>query len=564
VSETTNMKPQFQVLYRQFLFRVVDLEVLSAHALGDANKLLGQFAALLVLFSVVSGLGPLFMDKNISPQALLELTLRTEHMLITVTMVVVGIFAVLSWDSVFPDRRDVFVLAPLPVRARTMFLAKVAATATALGLVVVLLHCGAGLTWPFVFSVRGAGFVGIMRSFAAYWFTMLAAGAFIYCGVLAIQGLAAQILPRKLFLRVSGFLQMAAFCLFVSVYFLEPAVDWFQALLGQLNGSMPPTLAPLARKAWLALAITVLAAAAAYAFSYMRTIRQIVEQADIASARRSFRWLPRFGNGVQTAIGQFSVRTLARSRQHRLVLAFYLGIGLAFTIPLISGLATPQGADAPVIVWYRPNAAMLAASVMIMALVVLGLRVVFAFPLELRANWIFRAVGLHDAEKILIASRRALLLLSVAPVWLISAAVCFWLWPWRQAAAHLLVLGLLGMILADVYLWGFRKIPFTCSYLPGKSQVHMIVVAAVVLISLVAQSAIWEQEALQKPGMMAAMLALLGVAAVAIRWRIGVLARSDEEGLQFEEEGAPAVLELGLYRDGVALGTRPPDPPSIS
>jgi hypothetical protein len=64
--------------------------------------------------------------------------------------------------------------------------------------------------------------------------------------------------------------------------------------------------------------------------------------------------------------------------------------------------------------------------------------------------------------------------------------------------------------------------------------------------------------------MMATVLAVLGVGAVVIRWRIEVLARSDEEGLQFEEEGTPAVLELGLYRDGVVLGTSPRDPPSIS
>jgi hypothetical protein len=565
VSDAASPKLQFRVLYRQFLFRMVDLEVLSASALGDTNRLLGQFAALLVLFSLVTGLGPLFMDKNITPHALSELTPQTEHILITMTMLVVGLFAVLSWDSTFPDRRDVFVLVPLPVRARTMFLSRVAATATALGLVVVLLHCVAGLTWPFVFSVRGTGFVGLARSFAAYWFTMLAAGAFIYCGVLAIQGLAAQIMPRRLFLRASGFLQMAAFCLFASAYFLESPVQWFQALLGELTGSMPSALAPLARRAWLGLAITVLAAVAAYAFSYMRTIRQIVEEPDITSARRSFRWLPRFGNGVQTAIGQFSVRTLARSRQHRLILAFYLGVGLAFTIPVLSLLATPQPPGGPVInVWHRPNAPLLAANVMMMALVVLGLRVVFAFPLELRANWIFRSVGLHDAGKIVTASRRALLLLSVAPVWLISAAVCFWLWPWRQAAAHLVVLGLLGTILADVALFGFRKIPFTCSYLPGKSQVHMIVVAAVILISFVAQSVLWEQEALQKPILIAPMIAVPGVAAVVIRWRVTVLARSDEEGLEFEEEGTPAVLELGLYRDGVALGSRPPDPPTMS
>ena len=41
-------KLQFRVLYREFLFRMVDLELLSADALGDSNKLLGQFAALLI------------------------------------------------------------------------------------------------------------------------------------------------------------------------------------------------------------------------------------------------------------------------------------------------------------------------------------------------------------------------------------------------------------------------------------------------------------------------------------------------------------------------------------
>lgn len=587
MSDAIYTKPQFRVLYRQFLFRVVDLEVLSASALGDSNKLLGQFAALLIVISVVISFGAFgFADANVTPDARLVITLLMAHSLIATTMLVVGIFAVLSWDSIFPDRRDVLVLAPLPVRARTIFVAKVATTATALGLVVVLLHCATGLTWPFALDVRGSSFVGLTRSFAAYWFTMFAAGAFIYCGVLAVQGLAAQILPRKLFLRASGFLQMAAFCLFVCAYFLEPPVDglkmlaapenrqlllwlpsyWFLGLFHQLNGSMHPVIVPLARRAWMGLAVTAAAAAGAYALSYMRTIRQIVEESDITSVRGGLRWLPRFGNPMQTAIGQFCVRTLARSRQHRLILAFYLGIGLAFTVLLLPLLATtPQLPGGPAInLWHEANTPLLAASIMMMALAVMGARVVFAFPLELRANWIFRAVGMHDAAKILVASRRALLLLSVAPVWLISAAVCFWLWPWRQAAAHLAVLGLLGTILADVCLWGFRKIPFTCSYLPGKSQVHMIVVAAVILILLVAQSVIWEQEALQRPGIMAAMLTLLAVAAVAIRWRITVLARSDQEGLQFEEEGTPAVLELGLYRDGVALGSRPPGPPSIS
>ncbi len=72
-------------------------------------------------------------------------------------MLVVGLFAVLSWDSTFPDRRDVLVLAPLPVRARTLFLAKVAAVATALGLTVLALHWLAGLAWPLALAAAQVG-----------------------------------------------------------------------------------------------------------------------------------------------------------------------------------------------------------------------------------------------------------------------------------------------------------------------------------------------------------------------------------------------------------------------
>ena len=39
-------------------------------------------------------------------------------------MLIVGIFSVLSWDLMFPGHRDVLVLAPLPIRAHTLLLAK--------------------------------------------------------------------------------------------------------------------------------------------------------------------------------------------------------------------------------------------------------------------------------------------------------------------------------------------------------------------------------------------------------------------------------------------------------
>ena len=132
-----------------------------------------------------------------------------------------------------------------------------------------------------------------------------------------------------------------------------------------------------------------------------------------------------------------------------------------------------------------------AASIMMIVLAAVGTRVAFALPLDLRANWIFRVIGVRGGLESLAASRRALLLLSVAPVWLATAVVCLGLWPGRQNAAHLVVLGLLGMILADICLLGFRKIPFTCSYLPGKSRVHMVFLGALGVLLVGSKAPCW-------------------------------------------------------------------------
>lgn len=86
--------------------------------------------------------------------------------------------------------------------------------------------------------------------------------------------------------------------------------------------------------------------------------------------------------------------------------------------------------------------------------------------------------------------------------------------------------------------------------------------ATVGLVWLVAESVLLEQQALREPRQTIAMLVLLGAIAIGIRWRTMVLARSGERGLQFEEEAAPAILELGLYRDGAVLGGRSSAPPT--
>src|SRR5512135_616469 len=96
---------QLQALYRQFLFGIVDPEALSFHAKGDAGRLLARFAALLVAVSFTLSCPALFLgDKaaRASDPASFVATMIGQHFLVATTMLVVGLFGVLSWNASFP------------------------------------------------------------------------------------------------------------------------------------------------------------------------------------------------------------------------------------------------------------------------------------------------------------------------------------------------------------------------------------------------------------------------------------------------------------------------------
>ena len=555
-------KLQFRVLYRVFLLRVVDLELLSAD--GDTTKLLGQFAA---LFAAVSFMftAPLILFGGGLPQ---DDILTMEHFLIATTMVVISLFSVLNWDSIFPDRRDVLVLAPLPVRANTLFLAKLASLAFAMALSVVALNVFTGLVWPAVIFAAHAGVVAACQSAAAYWITIFAAAAFIFFSVLAVQGVTALLLPRQQFLRLSALLQVAAFCLFVGVYILEPSLQdpsllatpesqrvlmwlptyWFFGLFQQLNGSMLSGLAPLASRAWIGLAVAAFAASVTVLLSFRYTLRKTVEEPDILPSVGKITWPQSFGNSLQSAVLLFTVRTLLRSRQHRVILSFYFGVGFAVALAYIkfplgqhglSRVATTGQAIVPFFV----------ASILMMCVAVAGVRVVFPLPVALRANWNFRLTELRHAPEYSVAVRRSLFVLSVVPVWLATGALLLCTFPPRIVFEHLLVLGLLGAILVELSMHGFQKVPFTCSYLPGKGNLQYAFWGCVLLVlPLINMVAKLEEQMLHIPAGYISMILVLGIAATLARWRSSVLAKPIL-GMQFDEAMPPDIFALNLHRN---------------
>jgi len=540
---------QFQVLYRKFLGSIIDLELLAAQ--GDVTKLLGQFAGFLAFFSGMLAFGGMMFDtRHMDPQQATSALWSMEHFFISTTMLVVGVFAVLSWDSTFPDKRDVLVLGPLPVRARTLFLAKAAALGAALGLTVVSLNIFSGLIWPLHFA--SGGFWGVPRAFAALWISVAGAGAFVFTLVLAAQGLMAQILPRPIFVRLSPLVQIAAFCTFIGTYFLEPSVSspsamrdqepmlawvpsyWFLAAFQRMNGG--PRFA-LAGRAWSSVAILAALATITYLLSYVRTLRKIVEQPDLAPAARGLSRLPPFGNALQTAIVRFSIRTIARSRQHRVVLAFFLAIGFAILILL---LHAPAGHNELA----QAEAALLFTNYVVLITTIVGIRAVFTMPIALGANWIFRVTAAGTPDDYRAAIRRPLFVLGIAPVWIASACAFFTLWPWRRAAEHLAILAFAGAIVAYLCLYRFQKIPFTCSFLPGKSKIHMAIMGGPMMLLLVISEAVrTEARALDQTSRVFALLTSMAIATGVIRWFV---IRGEEAEVRFEETEAPAVLTLGI------------------
>ena len=106
-----------------------------------------------------------------------------------------------------------------------------------------------------------------------------------------------------------------------------------------------------------------------------------------------------------------------------------------------------------------------------------GIRLAFEIPADLPANWIFQLWldrERHEARPI---AGRVLLLFSLS--WLVPAGFLATIifWGWLAALLHTAILILCTVVLVDVLLLKFRKIPFTCPYPSFKSHSGLIGVA---------------------------------------------------------------------------------------
>src|SRR5262249_50749726 len=121
-------------------------------------------------------------------------------------------------------------------------------------------------------------------------------------------------------------------------------------------------------------------------------------------------------------------------------------------------------------------------------------------------------------------------------------------WPWMPAAGHLVALALLGLTLVEVVERDERRIPFACSYLPGRSRVHIaIVVVVLLIIPIVVGVATLEKDALQDGTLYVMMLGALGAAWLAARLRTIWLRPSTDASPVFDAAPEDRVVTLELW-----------------
>ncbi len=555
---------QFRILNRDFLARIIDVEVISSG--GDTRAVLVRFAALMGGFSFLVAylMVPRFAMSAWPHARLSRAAWSVEEFLLSATIAVSGFVAVMAWNSMFPDRRDSLILGLLPVGPGTLVLAKAAAMATVLGGAIIALNSFTGLTLPLAL---GEGFAGAIVRLTLWWPTLGLAGVFTFCCLLAIQGVASQVLPWRAFLRVSGPLQIAALFTVLAFFFATPSIEdrdapgyipsfWFTGIYHVLLGDADSRLEGFAERGVVAMAIVIPLATLVYLLAWNRNVRRIVESPEILPAHNPrlanliFQWLA--PAPFERAIVQFAARTLARSRQHRLLLALYGGFGASLIFAFVRGIVSNSHDRMR---WDEVNGPFLLAGILLLACAVVGVRAVYALPITLPANWIFRITAVHRPAAYFAAVRRSLFTLAALPVWIAAALFYLSIWPHRPALEHMAILILLGIIMVERSLYQFRKIPFTCSWLPGGANRSMKT-AVLVLVFVVFATIVMSIElgVLAKTARVVVLLGIFGVAAAFSRHRTVELAADPYNRLQFEDYPPLEINALDLAQDGAWSG----------
>lgn len=398
------------------------------------------------------------------------------------SVLAIGLLALVVWDGMFPDRRDAIVFSALPVRTRTLVFSRL----TAMMGVALLFVVGFNVPAVAIYAAATGqyyGALGFARHVVAHTVATSAAAMTVFALVVLVQTVVLSAVGTRAAARLTLLVQALLVVFVVQGVMLFPSAVTRLPMatpdLASFNLWSPPLwylglyewVGGTSRQGWRAFAIrgagvsagVVITALIAYVLSYQRITRRALEAADLGGPRRARLWA---SSTPRSAVRGFVLITLARSRHHRLLLAIFIGFGLALVLPEIIRAASSAEPGLP------PVRA-LAMPLILIFLAATGMRMLYGIPHEVQANWVFRLTESRRRDLYLAGATDAALLVAVVAVTLLVTPLLWHGWGARAAAAHAAFCTVAGALLAEGLTVGLRKIPFTCVHVPGSANVRM-------------------------------------------------------------------------------------------
>jgi len=322
--------------------------------------------------------------------------------------------------------------------------------------------------------------------------------------------------------------------------------SWFVGLERMLVGSATPILLRLAITAIGGLALVSAITALVYVVLFRhfeRLVLRPVAKSERGEAitgspdgsnRRTTTTSPSFAPPAFRAILGFLTTTFRRSELHQSVLVGLSIFGLGIALNSIIGASPRSLRAAP---YWTPFALMFASGVAVRATLVL--------PLQYRANWIFKMTEdpATRRDQFRVVDYLASFCLAVVPaVW---SLVVWWIATGQPSPTAAIVVALIGLVSVHVVLVDWRRIPFTCSYLPGKRFIFYSITVAILAFAffMAIGSAVVTFARSSSVRAVVIMLVLATVAWLLRRQRLGSWGQTP---LMFEDEFPDRVLELQL------------------
>lgn len=416
--------------------------------------------------------------------------------LVTLLICVTGLIALLQWLSLFPSARDFLALAAMPVRSRQVFAGRFTAVLLFSTLIVAAMNLLPSLIAPMEFGGSWQlDSVYVSRAVAQALASSLAC-FFVFFAILALQGVLLNLLPARWFARASVYVQGALAGVFLlggfyswSIKEWNPAMIarlpsfgawlppvWFTGLHQDLTGGADSFFHSMAQRGLTAAAAAVIVAVLTYWLSYRRYRKLLLESPVHLVAPRTGRFsllrllarTPR-----REAVMEFMAKTLARSCAHRLMWFVYLGAAAAVVLnsSLIDGAVFMHGRGWSKALQFLVLFWPLACSVVILS----GFRHVLSIPAELRANWIFQLAESQGRAEWMSAVERFVMAYAIAPIYLVLFPVSGFVLGWPVAMRMTVLQLLISLAIFEGLFYSWQKLPFTCSYLPGKRPLVALV-----------------------------------------------------------------------------------------